>query len=110
MLLLTFHKAVLSSFRTEFGLSKREAAELLVSSVHLLGNGEEVQANLAKILSPSLVGFREEQSASTVDILYKIREIGSDAGEFKQKFIEQIELIFNQYFQPQDSFGMRRVA
>ena len=103
-------KAVLSTLRTEFELSKREAAELLVSSVHLLGNGKEVHANLPKVLGPSLVGFSESQSVSALEILYHIREIGSDLGDFKQGFIEQIEQVFSQYFQPQSSLGMRQVA
>jgi uncharacterized tellurite resistance protein B-like protein len=56
-------QAILRLFKRDFHLSERDAAALLTSSTHLLGNGDEVRDNLAGVLKPSLDSFSESQTA-----------------------------------------------
>lgn len=64
--------ALLNMFETEFRLSKKDAAGLLVSSVHVLGDGDELRRNVAKFLSPNVTAFSPEQASSAFKLLEKI--------------------------------------
>ena len=69
-------REILRMFEEEFRLSKRQAAELLISSTHLLGKGDEVRENLAAVLAPSLDSFSSEQAESAVTLLNRIGAVG----------------------------------
>ena len=92
---------ILSLFHNEFHVSKREAANLLISSSYLLGNGEELHENLAEVLKPSLEKFVEEQAQSALNLLDKVCEIEPSQNELKREFVEQIKQIFQDRFKPQ---------
>ncbi len=60
---------LLQTFEQKFGLSKKDAAGLLISSSHLLGDGNEVRSNVQKFLKPSLEHFSPEQTQSALDLI-----------------------------------------
>lgn len=97
-------KAVLSSFQNEFHLSKRDAAGLLISSAYLLGNGEEVRANLEKVLKPSLEKFSENQAKSALELLDGVCEIDPSGNELKREFVGRVRQIFHNRFKLQEKW------
>ena len=60
---------LLSLFESEFKLPKKDAAGLLISSAHLLGDGSELRNNVKKFLAPSIEAFSNEQMESAVVLL-----------------------------------------
>ncbi|MEO1320361.1 MAG: hypothetical protein AAFV30_07295, partial [Pseudomonadota bacterium] len=75
----------------EFGLSKRDAAALLISSTYLLGKGNELYDQLKRVLKPSQEKFNEEQAESTVALMRRIAERDGDAHEVKDALINEAE-------------------
>ncbi len=63
---------VLSLFETKFNMSKKDAAGLLVSCVHLLGDGTEVRNNVKKFLSQSKENFTESQIDSAISLISQV--------------------------------------
>ena len=83
--------SLLRYFETDFRLSKKDAAGLLISSVHLLGDGNELRANLSKFLAPSQENFSEERARSAVAL---VSRVAGDAGarhENTELFVRQVE-------------------
>lgn len=93
-------KALLSLFQTEFGMSKRDSAELLISSAYLMGDGEELRANLEKVINPSLSNFTPEQATSAASLLDNICTIEPSEAELKREFAEEVKGILSQHFRP----------
>lgn len=87
-------KDILYLFENEFNLSKKDAAGLMTSSVHLLGDGAEVRDNVGKFLSLSLSNFTEEQACSAVSLISQVAGNADTRHENTQVFIKQIEKIF----------------
>jgi hypothetical protein len=81
-------------------MSKKDAAEMLISSVYLLGDGEDLKANLEKVINPSLSNFTKEQATSAVSLLNNISTIDSSGGEIKREFVGNVNNILNKPFQP----------
>lgn len=98
-------KGLLALFQKEFNISKRDAAELIISSVYLLGNGEEVRTNLEKILNPSLDNFTEEQAKSAADLLNEVCNIDPDENELKHDLVERVSKVFDKRFQVQGKWA-----
>lgn len=96
----TEKSALLKLFQLEFNLSKREAADLLVSSAYLLGTGEEVKNNLEKVIQPSLEHFTPEQSESALELLGALCNVDPTNNALKVQFVEAIKNIFQQQFAP----------
>lgn len=82
---------ILRIFEDEFGLSKRDAAALLMSSTYLLGKGRELYEQLGKVLRPSREKFSAEQARSTVELMRRIASRDSTSHEFKDHFIDEAE-------------------
>ncbi len=59
---------ILSLFQSEFHLSPQDAGDLMISSVHLLGDGEEVRTKTDKILAPLLPEFKDSQIESALSL------------------------------------------
>lgn len=91
-------RMLLSAFAEEFEVSKRDAAGLLISSAHLLGDGEALRNNLEKVLQPSLESFTEDQAGSAIGLLNKVCEIDPAENELKRELVEQVEGIFSRRF------------
>lgn len=82
---------ILRIFEDEFGLSKRDAAALLISSTYLLGRGRELYEQLHKVLKPSQDKFTAEQAESTVELMRRIASRDGDAHELKNELIDETE-------------------
>ena len=60
---------LLQTFEQKFGLSKKDAAGLLISSGHLLGDGNELRQNVKKFLKPSEENFSATQTQSALELI-----------------------------------------
>jgi uncharacterized tellurite resistance protein B-like protein len=85
-------QAILRLFKRDFHLSERDAAALLTSSTHLLGNGDEVRDNLAGVLKPSLDSFSESQTRSAVAMIEEIAAVGGAPSQLQTDFVDQVRL------------------
>ena len=94
-------KALLSFMEKEFRLSKREAADLLIASAYMLGDGIELHKNLDGVLSPGLDSFSEIQARSALGLLEQVCSIDSVGNELKTEFIGRVRQIFDARFAPQ---------
>ena len=92
--------ALLDLFQREFGLSKKNSAELLIASAYLLGNGEELRTNLEKVMSPSLPNFSQDQAASTIGLLDSICAIDTSGAELKREFVAKVKTVLSGNFRP----------
>ena len=63
---------LLQIFEQEFHLPKKDAAGLLISSVHVLGDGVELRGNVSKFLTPSKDPFSTEQASSAVKLVTRM--------------------------------------
>lgn len=81
---------IIEGFTDELNLSKREAAALLVSSTYLHGRGDELRANLDRILQPSLPNFTEEQARSAIALLDGLCGPGVSSHELKREFVDDV--------------------
>jgi hypothetical protein len=80
---------LLQTFEKEFNLSKKDAAGLLISSSHLLGDGTEVRGNVKKFLEQSKPKFSQHQIGAAIEL------IGNAAGEPGQRHPNAEELLSN---------------
>jgi len=94
-------RALLSSMEKEFQLSKRDAADLLIASAYLLGDGIALHKNLDSVIRPGLDNFSEVQARSALELLEEVCNIDAAGNELKREFIERIRQIFDARFAPQ---------
>ncbi|MEE9310759.1 MAG: hypothetical protein V3U64_07030 [Cocleimonas sp.] len=85
---------ILGLFENDFHLSTKEASSLLVSSSHLLGNGEEAQDNVAKVFERSLPHFTEAQIKSSQELIRKAAGSLEQRPQTTHKIILDIEKAF----------------
>jgi len=78
-------------FRETFQKTDKQAAELLASSVYLLGSGEAVFKAPEKVLKRSLEKFSEDQKSSSISLLKKVIAVGGDASDSQSEFYKKIE-------------------
>lgn len=62
-------------FHTEFKLSEKDAAGLLISSAFLLGDGAEFRTNIARFLSKSKDNFNDDQKASAIEMITTVSDL-----------------------------------
>ncbi len=87
---------ILNIFTSEFHLSRKDAAGLLISSSHLLGKGDEVRNSLKKVLDPSRDKFTSEQSTSAIELLKRISEVAGPASDIQHELIDNVTRLLNQ--------------
>lgn len=80
---------LLRIFETEFKLSKKDAAGLLISSSHLLGNGAEVKNDIKGFLAPSLAAFSDVQAKSASLLIRQVANNGNS--ELHKNLMQRIE-------------------
>lgn len=85
---------VLSLFSESFKLSEKEASDLLVSSSHLLGRGEEAQDNVVKVMERSLPLFTDAQIKSSQELLRKTAGDLEQRPEIAHQLIHDLEKSF----------------
>ncbi len=82
---------LLKSFEADFNLSKKDAAGLLISSAHLLGNGKELTDNVKSFLEPSKALFSDTQANSAIELVAKIAGDPNTMHENTQAFLQQVK-------------------
>lgn len=82
--------AILNMFTSEFHLSEQEAKDLLSSTSHLLGNGQEVFASPGRVVERAYSHFSEEQVISTLELLNRIAEVDGSMTSQQEKLLQQI--------------------
>ena len=93
-------REILTIFSNEFQLSESQASELLTSSSHLLGRGDEMRENLSAVLSPSLERFSREQAEAALELLGRIAAIASEPSPAQSNLIDQTKELLQQQSQP----------
>ena len=93
---------ILSLFENDFNLTEKEASSLLISSSHLLGNGEEAQDNIAKVFERSLPHFTEAQIKSSKALIRKAAGDLEQRPQAAHKIIHDIEKVFKSTSKVQD--------
>ena len=81
---------LLSLFENEFKLSKKDAAGLLISSAHLLGNGNEVRQNVKKFLSSSKASFTDTQAQSAISLISQAAGASDTMHANAQEILKQV--------------------
>lgn len=82
---------LLELFEDSFGLSKKDAAGLMISSTHLLGDGTEVRENVRKFLSPSKDLFTEHQAESALSLISQVVGEPERIHPNTQQFLQSIK-------------------
>ncbi|MEO0424672.1 MAG: TerB family tellurite resistance protein [Pseudomonadota bacterium] len=80
-------QAIQAMFESTFQLSPKDASGLFLASSHLLGTGEEVRAQLKRVIDPSRDKFTDEQARSAVELLEQIAALGGGASELQRDFV-----------------------
>lgn len=101
----TAKQQLLERFQSEFSLSKRDSAGLLISSVHLLGKGDEIRSNLAGVMKPSIEVFSQEQAESAMDLISKVADIDGKRSELTDELVTEATNILSARTQPSDKWG-----
>jgi uncharacterized tellurite resistance protein B-like protein len=83
---------ILSLFSSELNLSDAKARELLGSSVHIFGRGDDVLGNPSRVLSRTMDSFSEEQVASILSMLNQVATAEGEATQTQQKLIKKVAL------------------
>jgi uncharacterized tellurite resistance protein B-like protein len=83
---------ILSLFSSELNLSDAKARELLGSSVHIFGRGDDVLGNPSRVLSRTMDSFSEEQVASVLSMLNEVATAEGEATQTQQKLIKKVAL------------------
>jgi len=91
-------KTLLDLFQKEFSMTKKDSAELLIASAYLLGNGDELKANLNKVIQPSLSSFTEEQAKSAMSLLDSVCAIDTTGTSLKKDFVDEVKAILGEQF------------
>ncbi|MBL1321238.1 MAG: TerB family tellurite resistance protein [Methylophaga sp.] len=82
---------LLNLFETKFNLSKKDAAGLMISSAHLLGNGKEFTKNVKSFLEPSKASFSDIQANSAIELVSTIAGDPSSMHENVQAFLQHVQ-------------------
>jgi len=88
---------ILSLFESEFGLTKKESVSLLISSTHIHGTGEELRANVDKVLKPSINSFSVTQVESALSLCATLAE-GTNS-EITIRLFNDIQNLFDTLLQ-----------
>lgn len=63
---------LLELFEKHFNLSRKDAAGLLISSAHLLGDGSALRSNLKRFIAPSRGGFNAPRIRAALDLIGEV--------------------------------------
>lgn len=90
---------LLSLFESKFKLTRKDAAGLLISSAHLVGDGTEVREDVKKFLSPSKASFTESQAESAISLITQVAGNPDNMHPNTQELVHKI----NKEMQPHPS-------
>ena len=83
-------ETLLRLFQSDFKLSASEAKNLLGSSSHILGNGQDVRANPKSVLAKSIDSFTDAQIFSTKSLLEQAARIEGEPSNEQTKLLNSI--------------------
>ncbi len=83
-------KLILDIFENEFSLAKKDAAGLLISSSHLLGDGNELRTKPQQFLAPSKKSFSQPQIDSALSLLERVSQQNDSAHPNAIELIAQV--------------------
>ncbi len=86
-------RMILQLFADQFHLSKKEAAGLMGSSTYLLQDGQEVRANLTKVLAPSLGKFTKAQRESAMSLIERVAHSEGEPSEIQKEYLAEIRAL-----------------
>ncbi len=87
-------RLILDLYENKLNLSKKDAAGLLISSSHLLGDGLEVRANVNKFLAPSLSKYTEAKATSSIELIEQVANHENSTQPEMEKLLNEIKQIF----------------
>ena len=87
---------ILSLFASKFGLGKKDAVALLISTTHIHGTGDELRRNVSKVLKPSIDHFSVSQAKSAISLVESIAEDSN--AENTSQLLEDIKQAFQYVF------------
>lgn len=90
--------ALIALFQAEFGKSEREASDLLMSSVYLMGNGDEALKKPDRVIAASLEKYTIEQVESTLKLIDAVIQISDLNAQEKQTYRNEVAKIFSKKF------------
>lgn len=88
-------KFLLDTFKNEFHLSDKEAADLLASSAYLLRDELYIANELDKVLARSKQQFTPEQSESAITLMEQIAWVDGEPNHEQAKLIDSTKQIFS---------------
>lgn len=88
-------KFLLRTFKQEFHLTDKEAADLLASSAYLLRNELYIASQLEKVLARSQHAFTADQAQSAISLMEQIAWVDGEANYEQAKLIERAKQIFS---------------
>jgi uncharacterized tellurite resistance protein B-like protein len=83
---------ILSLFAAEFTLDGAKSIELLGSSVHIFGRGDDVLDNPSRVLSRTMDRFTSNQVASVLSMLNQVATAEGEPSNSQQKLINKIAI------------------
>jgi uncharacterized tellurite resistance protein B-like protein len=83
---------ILSLFVDEFMLNDAKSIELLGSSVHIFGRGDDVLDNPSRVLSRTMDRFTTTQVISVLSMLKQVANVEGEPSNSQQKLINKIAL------------------
>lgn len=85
---------ILSLFQSELKLNEQKSVELLRSSVHIFGRGDDVLGNPSGVLIRTMDKFSQEQVDSVMFMLNKVATTEGDASLQQDDLIKRIKKAF----------------
>jgi uncharacterized tellurite resistance protein B-like protein len=82
-------------FKDTFNMSEKDASQLIVASVYLLGSGEDVFSHPEKVLRLSLEKFSKEQKQSSLELLSSIIHVGGSPSQLQMDFFSRVKCAIN---------------
>lgn len=82
---------ILALFESEFRLSRKEAESLLIASVHLYGDGQEVREKIKNVIAPSAENFTPEQARSAAGLIRAVAEAESEPNPGRDSMVALME-------------------
>lgn len=81
---------ILSLYDSEFHLDEQQARELMGSSVHLFGNGEDVLAKPQEVLKRSIEHFTPGQFQSMLKLMDRVASSEGEPTSAQQQLIKKV--------------------
>ena len=74
---------------------------MFISSAFLFGSGVEINANLSKVLAPSMAQFSADQIQSALKLISGVASLDSGDSEMKLEFVSRVQPILEKKLEPE---------